>query len=199
MRFWVNTLIAVSLTAYVDESLRRRRGEDFCFYVLAAVLVEDEDLDDVREGLRRLRYGKTPELHWRDERPERRPVIAAAVAAMSVTSVVAVCIHGPGISSERARRLALGRLLPELDAESVNRIVFDSRRGQDESDYDLVRSWRRFSRPGSGIRLDFFEGVLEPALWAADCAAGAVAWWLNGNDVGWRHMEAVTRIVDVEV
>jgi hypothetical protein len=49
---WVNTLIGVVLTAYVDESMRRRRGESVCFYVLAAVLVDDQDLDDVRDEMK---------------------------------------------------------------------------------------------------------------------------------------------------
>jgi hypothetical protein len=196
--FWVNTLIDVSLTAYVDESMRRRRGEDFCFYVLAAVLVEDDELDDVRDRLRRLRYGKTPELHWRDERPERRPLIAKAIASLPVSAVVAVCIHGQDMAAERARRLSLGRLLVELDADAVERVVLDSRRAQDREELRLFQNWRRFGRPGTDVRLDHFEGRVEPALWVADCVAGAVAWWLNGNPVGWKHLEAVTRIVDVD-
>jgi hypothetical protein len=182
----------------VDESMRRRRGEGVCFYVLAAVLVDDSDLHDVRTVLRGLRYGKSRELHWRDERPERRPLIAEAVAGLPVAAVVAVCIHGPSVPNERARRLSLGQLLHELSADGVDRAVFDSRRDQDTSDYDVIRGWRRFGRAGSDIRVDFFEGESEPALWAADCAAGAVAWWLNGDAVGWQYLEAVTRIVDVD-
>lgn len=195
---WVNTLIGVVLTAYIDESMRRRRGEGVCFYVLAAVLVEDQYLDDVRTVLRCLRYGKTPELHWRDERPERRPVIAETIASLPVSAVVAVCVHGPDLPSERARRLSLGRLLPELSTDGVDRIVFDSRRDQDRSELRLIQNWRRFGRPGCEVRTDFFQSESEPALWAADCAAGSVAWWLNGNPVGWRYFEAMTRIVDVD-
>jgi hypothetical protein len=195
---WVNTLIGVVLTAYVDESMRRRRGEGVCFYVLAAVLVDDQDLDDVRDALRRLRYGKSKELHWRDERPERRPLIAEAIAALPVSAVVAVCVHSPNLSSERARRLSLGRLLLGLSTDGVDQIVFDSRRDQDRSELRLLQNWRRFGRPGCAVRTDFFTGESEPALWAADCAAGAVAWWLNGDAVGWRHFEAVARIVDVD-
>ncbi|MEZ0106925.1 hypothetical protein ABH920_000916 [Catenulispora sp. EB89] len=186
------------LTAYVDESMRRRRGEGACFYVLAAVLVDDSDLDDVRAVLRGLRYGKSRELHWRDERPERRPLIAEAVAGLPVAAVVAVCIHGPSVPSERARRLSLGRLLHELSVEGVNQAVFDSRRDQDRSELRLIQNWRRFGRPGCDVRTDFFVSASEPALWAADCAAGAVAWWLNGDAVGWQHLEAVTRVVDVD-
>lgn len=151
-RLWVNTLIGVVLTAYVDESMRRRRGESVCFYVLAAVLVDDQELDDVRDALRGLRYGKSPELHRRDERPERRRLIAEAVAAVPVSAVVAVCIHGPSLLTERARRLSLGALLHELSVEGVNRAVFDSRRDQDRSELRLIQNWRRFGRPGCDIR-----------------------------------------------
>jgi hypothetical protein len=47
--------------------------------------------------------------------------------------------------------------------------------------------------------VDFQDSEAEPALWASDCVAGAVAWWLNGDGASWRHLAAVTQIVDVEL
>jgi len=68
MGLWVNTLICVVLTAYVDESYRRRRSESVCVYTLVGVVVADADLDGIRSELRGLRNGKD----------KTRPFIGAA-------------------------------------------------------------------------------------------------------------------------
>ena len=169
-----------------------------CVYVLSAVVVADCDLDGVRNGLKDLLQGKAKALHWRREKPERLPVIAAAIAGMPISAVVAVCLHGESISSERARRFCLWQLLIELVADGVDRVVLESRQAQDRLDYDVIRNWRRFERRHASVRMDFEPAYMEPALWAADCVAGAVAWWLGGEDVGWNELGPLIRIIEVE-
>jgi hypothetical protein len=195
---WVNTLIGVVLTAYVDESARRRRGEDVCFYVLAAVLIDDADLGSVRGALRQLRYGKSSMSHWRQELPSRWSVLAAAIADLPLQAIATVCLHDAEVKSERARRLCLGRLLVALQAAGADRAVLDSRRHEDDAELRLLQAWRRSGRSEAALRVDYLRSHMEPALWAADCVAGATAWWLNGDPVGCKHLGAVTEIVDVD-
>ncbi len=195
---WVNTLIGVVLTAYVDESMRRRRGEAACVYTLVAVLVADDQLDDVREALRRLRYGKTQIIHWHAESDRRLPVIAGAIAELPIDGVVTVLMHRPEISAERARRLCLSVLLAELRRLAVDRVLFESRQAQDANDLRVIRSWRRYGREGAQVRVDFLRKSEEPALWLADCVAGAFMWWLNGTCDHWSAIADSCRVVEVE-
>lgn len=189
----------VPLTAYIDESARRRQGETVCFYVLSAVLVDDSEVDDVRANLRSLRYGKTNIIHWRHERPERWPMLATAISVMPIKAIVAVCPHASATSSERARRFCLSRLLVEFREAGADRVVLDSRQGQDAAELRMVMAWRRARRPEAHIRLDYVRSSEEPMLWVTDCVAGAVAWWLGGDSVGWDALEPVVRLVEVEL
>lgn len=51
------------LTAYVDESARRRQGEVTCVYTLAAVLVADDAEEKVRGVMKSLRHGRSRVIH----------------------------------------------------------------------------------------------------------------------------------------
>jgi len=44
----------------------------------AAAVIDDQDLDGVRNELKSLRKGKTKSIHWRYERRDRQPMLAAA-------------------------------------------------------------------------------------------------------------------------
>ena len=113
--------------------------------------------------------------------------------------MIAVCLHEFTVASERARRLCLASLLAALDEQAVDRVILDSRRQQDDNDLKVLQAWRRAGRPGAGVRMDFQDSEAEPALWAPDCVAGAAAWWLNGDGASWHHLEAVTRVVNVDL
>lgn len=73
--------------AHVDES--HRPG----LYVLAAALLEEETLPLARTALEGLRVGRSDRLHWRNESPARRLVIASTVAG-------AVHAHEAGLTSD---------------------------------------------------------------------------------------------------
>jgi hypothetical protein len=106
------------LLAFVDESARHPRG-DHCVYALAAVMVATDDVPGCRTTMEGLRYGKSTVVHWQTERPERRTMIAAALADAPIEGMVAVSMYTEASQSERARRLCLSRLLPSW----LNRLV----------------------------------------------------------------------------
>ncbi|MET8138677.1 hypothetical protein ABZU32_00065 [Sphaerisporangium sp. NPDC005288] len=106
------------LTAYIDETLRRRPDDD-SIYAMAAVIMDSADHDDIRTTLESLRLSKRHRLHWRDESPPHRLHIAETVAKLPLQSIVTVRIHDKNVRHERARRLCMEHLLYELDTAGV--------------------------------------------------------------------------------
>ncbi|CAL9445001.1 hypothetical protein SUDANB106_02353 [Streptomyces sp. enrichment culture] len=187
------------LTAYIDESMRRRRGEASCVYVLAAVLVPDDAESTVRATMEGLRHGRSRVVHWRKERPERRTLIASAIAGLPVTGLVAVCLHDAEVRSERARRRCLLRLLDELARRDVERVIFETRHEQDAADRAVVTSLRKAKVVTDAMSLTWEDpGAWFAGLWVADCVAGAVSWWLDGHGTHWSLLEGQVTLVDVE-
>ncbi|MER6173456.1 hypothetical protein [Streptosporangium sp. NPDC001681] len=168
------------LTAYVDESLRRR-PDDCNVYAMAAVIVDSADHDDMRAALESLRLGKRRRLHWRDESPAHRIDIAEALAKLPIEGIVAVHLHDRGVRHERARRLCLERLLYEVDAKNTTRVTVESRASEDRLDRSLLTSMRRSLRISLTMKVDWVLPFDEPLLWAADAVVGATTWWLDGQ------------------
>lgn len=187
------------LTAYVDESARRRQGEVTCVYTLAAVLVADDAEEKVRGVMKSLRHGRSRVIHWRRERTERRDMIAAAIATLPVSGVVTVCLHGAATRSERARRRCLIRLLDELMRRDVGRVIFETRHAQDAADRAVITNLRK-----TGVITDAMSVTWEDpsawfaGLWVADCVAGAVSWWLDGQDAYWEVLEPQMTLIEVD-
>ncbi|WP_406318304.1 hypothetical protein OHA77_13060 [Streptosporangium sp. NBC_01639] len=176
------------LCAFVDESCRVRRDDD-CLYVLAAVLLPAEELDQVRSMMDSLRYGKAPTVHWRTERSARRLLIAQAVASLECASVVAVSLYGTAGRSERARRHCLLRLLPELSARGVGAVVFESRREQDAGDRAILTALRRGEQIAAEMSVNWERASSDAALWTADVVAGVVTGWMGGDQQWWPLFE----------
>lgn len=186
-------------TAYIDESARRRASEGACVYTLAAVVVPDESIEKVQQAMINLRYRKSPRVHWRDEREERLPEIVRTVAGLPWTGVVTVCLHGPEMKSERARRLCIMRLLPELSERGVNRILFESRQEpRDREDRGLLVGLRKGSLFRSDIEVDWKPALSDSALWAADVVAGALSWWFDGKGDHWRALEDLVHMIEID-
>ncbi|MEU3167045.1 hypothetical protein [Streptosporangium sp. NPDC006930] len=176
------------LFAFVDESCRIRQDDD-CVYVLAAVLLPTEKPDRIRATMDALRYGKAPTVHWRTERVARRHLIAQAVASLECASVVAVSLYGAASRSERARRHALLRLLPELSERQVGTVVFESRREQDAGDKAILTALRRSGRIATEMSVSWERASSDAALWTADVVAGIVTGWLGGDQRWWPLFE----------
>ena len=168
-----------------------------CVYTLVGVVVADVDMDGIRTELCGLRSGKDKTLHWRRERPERLPAIAAAVGSLPIRAVATVMMHDAWVESERARRYCLSQLLRELHDLDAKHVVFESRQAEDRKDMQVIAAWRRAKRPEAMVRVDFLPAVAEPGLWLADIIAGAFMWWLGGTCDHWSALAGKCRVVEV--
>ncbi|WP_067183935.1 DUF3800 domain-containing protein [Microtetraspora niveoalba] len=169
------------LTAYVDESLRRRPHDD-SVYAMAAVVMDAADCEDVRVDLESLRLGKSPRLHWRDESPTRQLAIAERIADMPIRGIVTVYLHGGEVRTERARRRCLERLLIEVDKAGVAAVSIESRTPeQDHLDRGLLTGLRKARVLPKSLTVRWQPSASEPLLWAADAVVGATTWWLDGQ------------------
>ncbi|MFT3798733.1 hypothetical protein [Microbacterium sp.] len=110
------------LHAWVDESMHAPGGVlTEGIHILAAAVADPASCEPVRAELRRLLPGGARRLHWRDENPRRRRVIAAAVATLDVAQTVIVGAPLDQHKQERARRLCMERLLHEPSAHTSAR------------------------------------------------------------------------------
>jgi hypothetical protein len=168
------------LTAYVDESLRRR-ADDLSVYAMAAVVVDSADHEALRATLKSLLLGNRRRLHWRDESPKHRIEIAEALASLPIEGMVVAHIHDRTTRHERARRLCLERLLHELGAGSAAGVVIESRSAEDRLDRGLLTGLRRSRRVPLSMEVRWESPLDEPLLWSADAVVGATTWWLDGQ------------------
>jgi hypothetical protein len=167
--------------AYIDESMHQRK-EDDCVYVLAAALVEDDDADDVRDALKRLRRKKNRTLHWYDDHPNDRADTVAALTSLPVRAVVAIDFYEHR-KDERARRRCLEALWGGLAEVAVMSGVIASRcPSQDKLDLELLRHLRHREMLRS-LRMDWTRYAEEPLLWAADVFASAIGWSFDGDSM----------------
>src|SRR5260370_20166626 len=149
-------------TAFVDES-SRCRADDMCIYALAAVIVDVDDLIDCRLSLDGLRYGKSPTVHWRVERPERRVLIARTLATMPITCVAAVTTYTQSTRIERARRQCLSRLLPELQHRNTTAAKLESRGTElDHRDRQLLTGLRKSNLISGQLAIPWGQPSGEP-------------------------------------
>ncbi|MGN9782552.1 DUF3800 domain-containing protein [Nonomuraea sp. ZG12] len=183
------------LTAYVDESMRRRPGDD-SIYAMAAIVIDSSGHDEARLTLESLRLGKNPRLHWRDEPVARQRIIADAIARMPLAAVVAVHIFDRTCRTERARRRCLERLLLELENTGVAEVVMESRTpGQDHLDLLMVMALRKSRTLSKAVTVNWLPSHQEPLLWAADAVVGATTWWIDGQSAGFERLEERVRVV----
>jgi len=174
-------------TAFADESLRVRDG----LYVLAAVIVADNDFEDVRRALLDLRQRRQDRLHWREESSKRRTVLVSRMRELPHSGVVVI---GSGMEpgrQERARRLCIERLLTEMTSQGIMTVVFERRQpGLDARDRVMVAALQRRHSVPAGLRASWQPAGSEPLLWLADIAAGAAALAHAGDDTYWTELSA---------
>lgn len=112
------------LHAYVDESFA---GD----YIVAAAIVAAHKVNANRAAVRRLLRPGQARIHFKKESNARRMQILTGLEALGVTVRVYVAENGRG-----ARRVCLERMVPDLAALGVMRLVL-------ERDDALVESDRR--------------------------------------------------------
>jgi hypothetical protein len=149
-------------------------------YICAAVIVDDDTAEEIREIMRTLRpfRGK---LRWHDESPQSRRKIIAILAGLDVMYVVAVraCAQHEPIARRRAKCLAA--LVAELDAAGVEHLLLESRSAaQDNQDLRLIARMQASRRLPNNLRVDHARGAAEPLLWIADVVAGAFGTAVRG-------------------
>jgi hypothetical protein len=156
--------------AYVDES---HYAGPPSFYLLAAVLVDEESIDRAREAMRGLRVGNG-RVHWHRESPRRRRWLSVSVAELGLPTIVVIGTPVDLRKQERARRQCLEQLLWHLAEEGVSRCCLESRgRERDGSDRLAFAAFRGTGVLGRGLHVQHGLPGPEPLLWVADVVAGA--------------------------
>ncbi|MEK6311888.1 MAG: DUF3800 domain-containing protein [Curtobacterium sp.] len=159
-------------TAYVDESEPAGRL-DHTVYVMAAVLIDASDSDDVRAAVLRATPKRIRKLHWYEALGGQRLTWLGLLTR--AVSVVVVRYDRTPARSERRRRRCIERLVWELEQRDVHALVVESRsRIRDASDVSMLESLRDRGI-GRRIRYEHVRGSDEPLLALADIACGAHA------------------------
>ena len=170
------------MRAYVDESVHLIGAPSM--YVLASVVVQHQEADEVRAVLRDSRGNRRNRFHWVNEEQVDREALAKTVGALDLFSVVAVCSPIDNKRQERARRLCLTQLLWELESRGVHDVLLESRGAQDLKDQEHISN-RQLPRPaGPRLAYGFGSPTAEPLLWLPDLVAGAVAYNQAGRIQG---------------
>ncbi|MFE6227321.1 hypothetical protein [Streptomyces sp. NPDC057854] len=168
-------LPASGLVALCDESMRQRTEGSTGIYILSAIIAETAALPVIRDGMTGLLLRKQRgKLHWRAESSSRRDVLARKVGGLPAEIVVATFCGLIRNKQERARKKALHTLLLDLADRAVSAAILESRGDrEDSSDIAELQRLRRTGALEPRLRMSHRLGADEPALWAADIAAGA--------------------------
>lgn len=158
--------------AFVDESIRGPR------YVMGCVLIAARDLPSIRTAVLSLPT-RGRRLHFHDEDDGQRRALLSAVVELPISSFVVVGRRTHGISEFMVREACLARIVNELQARRVARLVVESR--QDDS--DDARTILRSRAPAPDLTFEHRAAAHEPVLGLAD----AVTWAAGAGD-RWRSM-----------
>jgi hypothetical protein len=165
----------VNWVAFVDESMRAPQGAEPGVYRVAAALVDSVDIPDIRAAMQTLSPKPGTRFHWHEESDKGRDKAVALISGLSMLHVVVTGAPLMSAKQERARRLCMRRLLPELERAGVRHVWIDARRlAQNRSDIRAVDAFRQGRLIGRLIRVDHVRSWDEPLLWAPDAVAGVL-------------------------
>lgn len=181
------------LTAWGDES-GSRPDLDPGAYLLAATLIEEDDVAEVRSAMDSLRIDE-PKVHWHGSSEARRRELAIAAAALPVATLVAVHVEH-GATDRRHRRKCMEFLLPHLAEVPCSSITFESRSSLDASDIATVQLLRSRHAITAGLRIGHAIGRNEPVLAVADIVCGAVVQHRIGSP---EYLDLLGQSVEVHV
>ena len=157
----------MSTSAFIDESIRRDR------YLVCASVIDARDLIAARQALRSLLSSGQQRIHFNSESDGRRRRILNEIAALEVASLIC---SARGRDQVGARAAALHEVVVHLRRCGVDRLVLETRQGQDHRDQAVIR---RVAAPDPAITFSYTHETprSEPLLWVPD----AVAWaWAAG-------------------
>jgi len=176
----------VSLQAFIDESRRNER------YLLAVAIIHPRDLTRLRKLLRSLLLPGQKEVHFHNEKNDRRKIVLSRLVACGplVHVYQRTCASG----EERARQECLVAVVVDLTALGVARMVLDTRRERDWHDKQTIRAVLGKDAKESFI----YEHVVssqEQLLWIVDVVA-----WCYGAGGEWRRRVTplVARVIDLD-
>jgi hypothetical protein len=167
----------VAISSWIDESMRYR-PDGTAIYVLATAVVDNANVDDVRDAVRVLAGPRRPRVHWRDADESERRKLVQSVGSLDAVHVVVVGTRLEAVRQERGRRHCLRRLLWKTNRVGVAQSVLESRgQTQDRADLAAVAAWRATRQVPPSHRVEFarpYGPTGEPMLWLPDIVAGAV-------------------------
>lgn len=144
-------------------------------YILAASLADPDDCEPIRDSLLRLRASRNGKLHWTDESPQRRRLIATAIAAFPLDHTVVLGAPLDARKQERARAQCLEQLLFDLGQRGVASAWVETRGpALDRADLKRVDAFRSRGVLPRDLHVGFGQPATEPMLWLPDILAGAV-------------------------
>ncbi len=167
------------MRAFLDESVRVAEPG---MYVLAATVVLDHQLEATRRAIVDALPVGMARFHWRNEREPVRMKLCGALIDAGLTHHVAVCAPLDRRRDERARRRCLTSLTWTLYDEGVTHLHIETRHQRDASDRTFLGTEQRVRRIPPRLSYSFDQPAGDPLLWAADAAAGAVAWGLGAAE-----------------
>jgi hypothetical protein len=185
------------MIAFLDESLRRPPDG---LYVVAAVVVMSEP-----ESVRRVaQVPVSPtrprrRFHWRDEEDRERFGMLDRMNELGLLVLGYVRRPITVGGQERARVLCLNRLLWDLQHNGVTDLVIESRREvSDQRDRSAIIHAQQAGIASPDLHYRHMQPTLEPLLWLADAAAGAIAASVAGENDSYISRLPGCEIVEVE-
>ncbi|MBF6159974.1 hypothetical protein IU421_18330 [Nocardia cyriacigeorgica] len=180
------------LTAWGDES-GSQPERDPGSYLIAAALIDEDDVSTVRKTMDGLLLSSETKVHWHRRSDDHRSELIAAVAELPVCSLVVVH-HDTAASDRRHRRKCLEYLLPHLADMPCASITLESRGPMDQSDLDILQKFRARKLVQGELRIRHERGRVDPVLSVPDVVCGAVVQARVGNHT---YLDALGGLVDI--
>lgn len=154
--------------AFVDESVR---GSS---YYMCVTLISSDMVAMTRRRLGSLKLPGQRRIHFAAESDRRRRALLREIAVLKTASVIYRADNRDQIT---ARSAIIKRMLSDLCKAGVDRLVLESRKGQDGRDRSTIHRVSR-TTPKPIPAYTHLNPVSEPMLWIPD----AVAWaWGRGG------------------
>lgn len=178
------------LVAFIDESTRglERPGE-FPFYILSAILVQVDQLGEIRREL--LNSASSDFWHttesYRNGEHSRIRRMSKVVSKFYISGIVAVQVDIPEHNLELARRESLMQLSALVLDRGCKLAIFEKRntRALDAGDASLLNLARGYGWLPKGLALVGSKPAIEPLLWGPDLLSWSFRQLLTKGDSSW--------------
>lgn len=183
------------LTAWGDESGSQPHADPDT-YIVAAALIEEEDLELVRKMMSSLQLPGEKKVHWHGSSETRRGELIQAVAELPICGITVVH-NAEGAKDRRGRRKCLEYILPHLAQLNCGGITLESRGDQDASDLDILQKFRARKVVDDRLRIHHELGRAEPVLSVPDIICGAVVQQRVGNPAYLAPLRSMVEIHEI--